>query len=339
MSAEPHEYLDDATRHWMTDTDHSTPLSRRGEEVDDDVQSAYREATYQKASAADLEQASPHLDILAQRYGSLKNGIDYYLRADQGFKDDPIATAAFLKRDFKARGAFAKADPAPRPEPPEYLDPKARSDWQRQQDVRDAVAGAPREAWRRQQLEEAEPQLARVRRQYDSVAKQAINAAAFEQTAASYPEFADTIAEMYLARQPQAPAPMAVPETAYLNDFLGDVVSRNILPGIDALEDHVAAEISRLTSSGQHKGGWQELLVNAYWNVREGIKADIDRAATDHERAEGERARLASRSLSAAPGGLDDNRPYEPKAEDPEGDSIFDAARRAYHSVTGRTRV
>lgn len=346
MNPQPNEYLDDATRFWTGDHDHATPLNRSSEDVDDDVQSAYRESAYRKASDADLDRASPHLEILAERHGSLSNGIDYYLRSDRGFKEDPIATAAFLKRDFKARGPYVKADPAPRPDPPEYLDERARAEWQREQDVRDAIAAAPGEAARRKQIEDAEPLLAKARREYGSIAKAAENAAAFERAAAAYPALADDIAEMHLARRPQeSPAAPAAPaaqsdpqQAAYLNGFLGDVVSRNILPGIESIEDHVAAEITRLISGG-YKGGWQELLVDSYWNVRQEIQTSLDRVATGHERAEGEKARRASRSLSSVPGGLDDNRPFEMETEDTEGDTTFDAARRAYRSVTGGNRI
>lgn len=343
MTAQPNEYLDEGTRFWTGDQDHSTPLIDRSDDMGGDVQSAFKEATYRRAASDDLEKALPHLEVLRDRHGSIRNGVDFYIQADQAYKANPAATDEYLKRHFKARGVYVPPEPKTRAAPPEYLDHKGRINWERDQDARDAVAAVPVNAALRKQIEDAEPLLTRVRRERGSIAAAADSVAGLEMAASLNAGAVDRVTEIYMGqRSPEASPVQNGHNLPALNEWLDRVVASGALPGLEHMESEVAVEIGRALANGAPVGGYEQLLVNAYSTVRAGIAGEIERAATAHERAEGERARLASRSLNAAPGGLDDNRPYTVDDDDDgKGSrSPHDDARRAYRSITGRgTRV
>lgn len=319
-----HDRIDPASRFWIDNEGAAATSNTVFEDLEDDVQSAVREAGERSVKDSEIEAALPFLESLREGFGTVPAALKFNNALTQSYRADPAAANRDHRRYYEARLFEVPPEKKPPEAAPADLTEQARDEWEREQAVRSAVKSAADEAAFKKEIEEAAPLLAQIRQEYGPLTKPLEVAAAIHQAMTIRPQVADKITSMMNALGP-APHEVAQAQDYYekaqtVKTWVDQVRDSGSLPGIERpeIESAVCDQLEQMNARGE-AGSFEQRLVTAYSRAMTAVRAEQDHATA-------ERARHASRSLSGGP-------PQGEHVLENNDDDFMADTRRAYRSV------
>lgn len=325
-----HHRMDEASRFWHSDGDHSAPAVDRDEELNDDVKSAYREAQNRSSERDDLEASRDDLDTLRHGFGSIKNALEFGNHYTRRLREDPLGAREELKRHYLSRMPNLAAPKEAPATPPDHLDDRGRIEWQREQDVRAAVRSVAADKAFQAEVDEAAPLLADLKRDHGDLRKALETWAGVHAAAEINPDRAfDRVSYTVGAPINQAHANEMVRAAQYqqqhaeVTGWMDHVIQSGAFPGLEKPEvfGATAKYLEHMNANGLRTNSIEQDLGTAWHYATQGLQ---QKQQVEQEKADAERAKQASRSLE---GGAHVN---EVSADDT--DDITETVRRAYRA-------
>ena len=328
-------HIDPATRFWNEAEASRTADYDPTDEQQEDVKSAYREASARASERDELDTARDDIDSLRQTFGSFGKAIDFNTRMSKAYKADP-ATAS----DLHARAYLSEFPNPPfkakEPEekPPADLTEAALDEWHLNQSVRKALRSVPIDKANADDLEQSKALVAQIKEEFPgiSLANAIKSAAAVNEAMHMDPHgvatrlaSANGLPATQGAVRDQQQAAQYQQQEAALSQWLTQTeAAGGFAEDYRELEPVTLQVLEHMNANGLRTDNVANDLHNAIVYARE-LTAKARQQQHDKEAAE--KARHASRSLS---GSHADTKPSDKPGDDDE--SVEASAARAYRA-------